>query len=87
MLDLKYNPEVPKFMIDAMEWHARRLGVPLSVVEAIGQAEADVRGFLDACELGKGYDFINEAILADLTKAGLLFPKRGETTDTAAAAH
>jgi hypothetical protein len=87
MLNLAYSPQIPKFMIDAMEWHGKRLGVPLSVLEALGQDETTVKGFLDACDLGRGYDYINAAILNDLTKAGLLFPKRSERADEAAKAH
>ncbi|MBI4393586.1 MAG: hypothetical protein HY556_07300 [Euryarchaeota archaeon] len=87
MLNLAYSPMVPTFMIDAMEWHGRRLGVPLSVLETLGQDENTVKGFLDACEVGRGYDYINATILNDLTKAGILFPKRSERADDAAKAH
>ncbi|HVL86543.1 MAG TPA: hypothetical protein VM681_00845 [Candidatus Thermoplasmatota archaeon] len=52
MLNLAYGVDVPAPLLEIMEHHARRLGLPLSQVELLGQDTETVEGFLLAIERG-----------------------------------
>ncbi|HVL47657.1 MAG TPA: hypothetical protein VM889_03785 [Candidatus Thermoplasmatota archaeon] len=62
MLDLAYAPDVPRAMLDVLEHHGRRLGLPLSTLEAIGQSLDLVERFIVECERGYGEAFADFVI-------------------------
>jgi hypothetical protein len=61
MLDVTYAPDVPTKLVDELEHHVRRLGVPLDAVEAIGQSLDLVEAFIVAAERGLGFEFAMDA--------------------------
>ncbi|MHB8585755.1 MAG: hypothetical protein ACYDDF_07960 [Thermoplasmatota archaeon] len=63
MLNLAYAPDIPRSMIEVLEFHARRIGLPLSEVEALGQSLDLVEAFIVESEAGRGSvyaDFVRE---------------------------
>jgi hypothetical protein len=54
MLDLGYASDVPPALIEMLEHHGRRLGLPLATMEAIGQSLDIVERFIVECEDGRG---------------------------------
>ncbi|MGQ0534459.1 MAG: hypothetical protein ACT4PT_00095 [Methanobacteriota archaeon] len=58
MLDVRYSPELPRAMIDLIEHHARATGLPLEMLELIGQDLAVTEGFIVACEDGRCWEYV-----------------------------
>lgn len=54
---LAYGPDVPQALIDQVEFHARSLGLPLHLLEMMGQSTERAEQFIVAAERGLGMAF------------------------------
>lgn len=57
-LDLDYDDALHPTMVDLLEHHARRLGVPLAAVERIGQDLDALEAFVVAAEDGRAHEMV-----------------------------
>lgn len=54
MLPLDYDAKIPRALIELLEHHARRFGMPLARVEQLGRDLELLERFLVAVEQGQG---------------------------------
>lgn len=67
-MDLDYDPRIPDDLLRDLERAARELGLPLHVIELLGQDRAVARGFLEACTNDRGPAFMDEVDLDRLER-------------------
>jgi hypothetical protein len=60
LLSLAYGASVPREKLAAMERLGRSLGLPLSILEAIGQDERSCDGFVRAVQAGALAPFLRQ---------------------------
>lgn len=57
MVRLAYGPDVPRGLLDLVEHHGRQLGLPLHLLELMGQSQEQAERFIVAAERGLGLAF------------------------------
>ena len=58
LLNLAYEPSTPRATLAAMERAGKRMGLPLEVLERLGQDERLCEGFLEAVRDGTSAGFL-----------------------------
>lgn len=62
MVRLAYGPDVPQGLLDLVEHHGTSIGLPLHLLERMGQSVEQAERFIVAAEQGLGLAFaMNEA--------------------------
>jgi hypothetical protein len=61
MVRLAYGPDVPRGLLDLVEFHGKNLGLPLHLMERMGQSVDEAERFIVASERGLGLAFAMNA--------------------------
>ena len=65
-LPLDYGADVPEPMLELLEHHGRAVGLPLEVLELLGQDLDAVEGFILAVEDGRVWEYVARVDMARL---------------------
>ena len=74
MVRLAYGPDVPRAVLDLVEFHGRNLGLPLHLLELMGKDADHAERFVIAAEQGLGMAFAMNACYGEPFEALLEAP-------------